>query len=144
VDAKQPNQVDIHVGERIRVRRKQLHMTQEALALVLGLTFQQVQKYERGLNRITAGRLYDMARVLDTPVAFFFEGLVGHTPPRAFREDADPPPPLPPETADLVEAFARITSSRQRRKLVEMARVLADDSEPGTGGDDIPPSPGSH
>src|SRR3954468_5429255 len=70
-----PNPVDLHVGARIRMRRKLLGVSQERLADQLGLTFQQVQKYERGANRVSASKLYEIARALQTSVAYFFEGL---------------------------------------------------------------------
>lgn len=72
---KQPRPVDLHVGGRIRLRRKDLGMSQEALAEAIDLTFQQVQKYERGANRVSASMLHDIAIALRTPVAWFFEGL---------------------------------------------------------------------
>ena len=72
---KSPNPVDIHVGGRVRLRRRMLGLSQERLAGALGLTFQQVQKYERGSNRISASKLYEIARFLSAPVAYFFEGL---------------------------------------------------------------------
>src|ERR1700760_1136603 len=70
-----PNPVDLHVGARIRMRRKLLGVSQQALAESLGLTFQQVQKYERGANRVSASKLYEIARALHVPVPYFFEGL---------------------------------------------------------------------
>src|SRR5580692_8901907 len=70
-----PNPVDLHVGARIRMRRRMLGVSQEKLADALGLTFQQVQKYERGANRVSASKLYEIAAALKTPVAYFFEGL---------------------------------------------------------------------
>nr|WP_275415035.1 helix-turn-helix transcriptional regulator [Novacetimonas pomaceti] len=70
-----PSPVDVYVGSRIRLRRTLLGMSQERLGTALGLTFQQVQKYERGANRVGASRLYDLARVLDVPIAFFFDGM---------------------------------------------------------------------
>ena len=70
-----PNPIDVHVGSRIRLRRTLLGMSQERLAEAIGLTFQQVQKYERGANRVGSSRLFDLARVLDVPVAYFFEDL---------------------------------------------------------------------
>src|SRR5579862_3410669 len=73
--ADKPNPVDVHVGSRVRLRRTLLGMSQEKLGDAIGLTFQQVQKYERGANRIGASRLYDLARVLDVPVSYFFEEL---------------------------------------------------------------------
>jgi transcriptional regulator with XRE-family HTH domain len=79
VDAKSkgPDPIDSHVGNKIRRRRGQLGMSQEALAHALGLTFQQVQKYERGTNRVSASRLWRLAAALDAPITFFFEGLAG-------------------------------------------------------------------
>src|SRR6266404_1584123 len=70
-----PNPVDVHVGSRVRLRRTLLGMSQEKLGEAIGLTFQQVQKYERGANRVGASRLYDLSRVLDVPVSFFFEEM---------------------------------------------------------------------
>ena len=72
---KKPNPIDIHVGSRIRLRRTMLGMSQEKLGEALGLTFQQIQKYERGVNRIGASRLFDLARVLDVPIGFFFDDM---------------------------------------------------------------------
>ncbi len=71
-----PNTIDVRIGERVRARRTALGMSQDALANRLGITFQQVQKYEKGVNRIAASRLFDIAAILETPVAYFFEGLV--------------------------------------------------------------------
>src|SRR5665213_3309630 len=75
VQQRSPNPVDLHVGGRIRMRRKVLGVSQEKLAEALGLTFQQVQKYERGSNRVSASKLYEIARFLNSPVSYFFEGL---------------------------------------------------------------------
>lgn len=145
MDQKQPNYVDIHVGERIRIRRKQLGLTQHNLARLLGLTFQQVQKYERGMNRISAGRLFGISKVLDLSVSFFFEGLADESLARGFREDDSDSLRLPPETADLVAAFSQIKNARIRRKLVEMARVMAAESDDGDGdGSGEPPKSGTH
>src|SRR5690349_23097057 len=74
-----PNPVDVHVGSRVRLRRTLLGMSQEKLGDALGLTFQQVQKYERGANRIGASRLFDLSRVLDVPVSFFFDDIKAET-----------------------------------------------------------------
>ena len=68
-----PNEMDVHVGQRLRVRRSLLGLSQEKLAESLDITFQQVQKYERGTNRISAGRLFDLSKILDVPVSYFFE-----------------------------------------------------------------------
>ncbi|RBM06332.1 XRE family transcriptional regulator [Novacetimonas cocois] len=85
-----PSPVDVYVGSRIRLRRTLLGMSQERLGTALGLTFQQVQKYERGANRVGASRLYDLARVLDVPIAFFFDGM---------PQDNAPQSDVPPGTA---------------------------------------------
>src|SRR6201985_1779523 len=115
-----PNPVDVHVGSRVRLRRTLLGMSQEKLGEAIGLTFQQVQKYERGANRIGASRLFDLARVLDVPVAFFFEDLpseVSQYSPRmmvvGLEEEPDQLPDVDPmtkrETLELVRAYYRIT-----------------------------------
>ena len=81
VPKKQANPIDVQVGNRVRIRRMLIGMSQERLGDLLGLTFQQVQKYEKGVNRIGAGRLFEMARILSVPVDFFYEG-VNSAPPR--------------------------------------------------------------
>lgn len=80
-----PNEIDVHVGQRLRVRRSLLGFSQEKLASLIGLTFQQVQKYERGTNRVSAGRLYELSKILDVPVSYFFEQM---SPQSAANEDA--------------------------------------------------------
>ena len=83
-----PNPIDVHVGSRIRLRRTLIGMSQERLGEALGLTFQQVQKYERGVNRVGASRLFDLSRVLDVPISFFYDDMpesVGGPPVRAPR-----------------------------------------------------------
>ena len=128
VGAEGPHPVDRHVGLRIRMRRKELGVSQERLAEALGLTFQQVQKYERAANRVSASKLYEIARALNTSVAYFYEGL-------AVGDDLDPPATpnldaqaflLTPEGAELAAIFPRVTRSRVRRKVVELVRALAD------------------
>lgn len=123
-----PNPVDVHVGSRVRLRRTLLGMSQERLGEALGLTFQQVQKYERGANRIGASRLFDLARALQVPIGFFFddlpEGLVDGSPPAASSQDDDPMQRR--ETIELVRAFYRIPDSTARRRLYELTRSIAD------------------
>jgi transcriptional regulator with XRE-family HTH domain len=127
-----PHPVDRHVGLRIRMRRKEVGISQERLAEALGLTFQQVQKYERAANRVSASKLFEIARALKTSPAYFYEGL---TPP---AEDLHPPSApdldaqaflLTPEGAELAAAFPRLARSRVRRKIVELVRALADAEE---------------
>ncbi|MEW5704076.1 MAG: helix-turn-helix transcriptional regulator [Pseudomonadota bacterium] len=134
-----PNPVDIHVGGRVRLRRTLLGMSQEKLAKALGLTFQQVQKYERGTNRIGASRLHELSQALDVPVAFFFDDLdAGSGAAPAFtggylHEDAAPPfegdPMGKRETLQLVRAYYRIKSRAVRKRILDLARSLADDKE---------------
>ena len=129
---KSPNPVDIHVGSRVRLRRLLLSMSQEKLGDELGVTFQQVQKYERGANRIGASRLYRVAEVLQVPIGFFFEGL--DTATAGGFADGDQTPLVDdfinsPEGVALAAAFARIREPSVRRKLLELARTLAGEAE---------------
>ena len=123
-----PNPVDIHVGARVRLRRTLLGMSQERLGEALGLTFQQVQKYERGANRIGASRLFDLAKALQVPVGFFFddlpEGVAEGGPPTSAVQDEDPMQRR--ETIELVRAFYRIQDPTARRRLYELTRSIAD------------------
>jgi transcriptional regulator with XRE-family HTH domain len=123
-----PHPVDRHVGLRIRMRRKELGISQEKLAEALGLTFQQVQKYERAANRVSASKLFEIARALNTGVAYFYEGLAPGDElgsPASASLDAKAFM-LTPEGAELAATFHRIGRSRVRRKLVELVRVLVD------------------
>jgi transcriptional regulator with XRE-family HTH domain len=124
---KQPNEVDQHVGRRLRMRRLMLGMSQEKLADQLHLTFQQVQKYEKGVNRISASRLQEISRILQVPVPFFFEGAPG-------TGGAKGPPPMPTyvseflATADsfvLIRAFTSIRSAQLRRAIVRLVEGVA-------------------
>jgi len=135
-----PNPVDIHVGARVRLRRTLLGMSQEKLGEAIGLTFQQIQKYERGANRIGSSRLYDLSRVLDVPVSFFFEDMpdtVAASSPAQIRGLAEAPmeysgadPMAKRETLELVRAYYRIRDPQVRKRLFEMAKTLgaADES----------------
>ncbi len=133
---RQPNFVDRHVGERVRARRKQLGLSQDKLADALGLTFQQVQKYERGANRISASKLYDTAAALQVEIPYFFDGLK----PGAGLDgvsESEPPPfdhqPLTPEDQELLAAFRSIHRKRMRRRVLELVREIA--AEEPAGGD---------
>ncbi|QCO07423.1 helix-turn-helix domain-containing protein [Azospirillum argentinense] len=133
-----PNPVDIHVGARVRLRRTLLGMSQEKLGDALRLTFQQVQKYERGANRISASRLFDLSRVLDVPISFFFDDMSEATMAAAPAEEvcasgieaAEPDPMAKRETLELVRAYYRIPDAAVRKRLFEMTKVLGK-----TGGD---------
>jgi transcriptional regulator with XRE-family HTH domain len=124
-----PNPVDVHVGSRVRLRRTLLGMSQEKLGDALGLTFQQVQKYERGANRIGASRLYDLSRVLDVPVSYFFEEFGDLPAATALGEaSADPYQPNPMmkrETLELVRAYLRIADPQIKRRVFELTKALA-------------------
>lgn len=129
------NEVDAAVGKRIRLRRMALGLSQEKLADALGLTFQQVQKYEKGANRVGASRLFDLARVLQVPVEFFFEDLPHHqAPPLQPQADGDMattgiPDQHSRETLDLVQAYNAIRNPVVRRRVADLARALADASQ---------------
>jgi transcriptional regulator with XRE-family HTH domain len=129
-----PNPIDVQVGARLRLRRNMLGLSQEKLGEAIGLTFQQVQKYERGANRIGASRLYELSRVLDVPVSFFFDdtdpvrapAMGGFAEPAAETFEADPL--RKPETLELVRAYFSIEDATVRRRLLDLARVLAAES----------------
>jgi transcriptional regulator with XRE-family HTH domain len=135
--AGKPNPVDIHVGQRIRLRRTLLGMSQEKLGEALGLTFQQVQKYERGANRVGSSRLFQLSRVLDVPVSYFFEEMSAETTARAKQSGTDAglaedsgegyqaDPMTKRETLELVRAYYRITDPKLRRRLFDMTKALA-------------------
>jgi transcriptional regulator with XRE-family HTH domain len=127
--AKAPNPIDKHVGSRVRMRRMMLGMSQEKLGDALGLTFQQVQKYEKGSNRIGASRLQQIALILQVPVAFFFEGAPAPPGREGFGEA-----PSPAYVTDflattdglsLVKAFMRIPSPKLRRRIVDLVEEMA-------------------
>ncbi len=132
----QPNPIDVHVGTRIRQRRALLGMSQGNLATALGLTFQQVQKYERGANRVGSSRLFDLSRVLDVPISYFFDGMSenvtqysprmiisGLTKEPVHEHVADPMNKR--ETLELVRAYYRIKDGRVRKSLFELVRLLS-------------------
>lgn len=129
---KAPNPIDKHVGSRVRMRRMMMSMSQEKLGDALGLTFQQVQKYEKGTNRIGASRLQQISNILQVPVAFFFEGAPdSHGGAHGGMSDA-PSPTFVSDflaTSDglaLTRAFMRIKSGKLRRRIVELVEEMAD------------------
>jgi len=129
--ADRPNPVDVHVGSRVRLRRTLLGMSQEKLGDALGLTFQQVQKYERGANRIGASRLYDLSRVLDVPVSYFFDefgdqpAVLGTGAGEESAEAFQPNPMMKRETLELVRAYLRIADPQIKRRVFELTKALA-------------------
>jgi len=122
-----PHPVDIHVGQRVRLRRTLLGMSQDRLASSVGLTFQQIQKYERGKNRIGSSRLYQFARILEVPVSFFFEDMPEEASMGGKADDHFPSDDVlsKRETLDLVRAYYRIPSELARRRVNELVRTLA-------------------
>lgn len=128
-----PNPIDVRVGARVRLRRNMLGLSQERLGEKLGLTFQQVQKYERGANRISASRLYRLAQELNVPVLFFFDDTDPvHAPaiPTGFAEEPaaafDSDPLRRRETVELIDAYYTIDDPALRRRLFDLAKTLAE------------------
>ncbi|MBP0466364.1 helix-turn-helix transcriptional regulator [Roseomonas sp. PWR1] len=130
--------IDVHVGTRVRLRRTLLGMSQEKLGEALGLTFQQIQKYERGVNRIGASRLFDLARVLDVPIGFFFDdmppemGGAGGTRSRSSgfgfaegQEGFEDDTLHRRETLELVRAYYRITDPSVRKRVFDLIKTLS-------------------
>jgi len=130
---KKPNPIDIHVGSRIRLRRTMLGMSQEKLGESLGITFQQVQKYEKGTNRVGASRLQNISAILNVPVSFFFEDAPGN-------QGSDAGSGLEENAASYVvnflssseglqlnRAFVKISDPKVRRRIIDLVRTLAED-----------------
>ncbi len=127
-----PNPVDVHVGARLRLRRTLLGMSQTVLGEAIGLTFQQVQKYERGANRISASRLFDLSRLLDVPIQYFFDDMptavAASSPGRGGGKAKKPPshepdPMAKRETLELVRAHYKISDPEIRKRLFELAKA---------------------
>jgi transcriptional regulator with XRE-family HTH domain len=128
VAKKQANPIDIQVGNRVRIRRMLIGMSQEKLGDLLGLTFQQVQKYEKGVNRIGAGRLFEVARILNVPVDFFYEGVGTGS-----KADTDGAPVMEfvssGEGLQLALAFMRIKDVKVRKRVLDLVKSLAEEEE---------------
>jgi transcriptional regulator with XRE-family HTH domain len=138
-----PSPIDVHVGSRIRLRRTLLGLSQERLGDALGLTFQQVQKYERGVNRVGASRLFDLSRVLDVPISFFFDDMPdslsasyggGAGRPARAAGFAESPESFGDEqmnrreTLELVRAYYRITDAAVRKRVFELVKSLTSEN----------------
>ena len=129
--------IDVHVGKRLRKRRVALGISQTELSKHLGITFQQVQKYEKGVNRISAGRLFEMAQVLGITITYFYEGVddLLDAPVGLMVHEDDHPPSLPVldgEAMELVTAFQKIDDKSLRRSLLETIRAAAATNESET------------
>lgn len=140
-----PDPIDIHVGSRMRVRRNLVGLSQEQLGKALGVTFQQIQKYERGINRMGSSRIYQIAQILSVPVGYFFEELNSARPANGFAESEQNQLEDAPnagassggdnvdvlqrrETLELVRAYYRILDAKQRRKIYELIKSMAEDA----------------
>ncbi len=126
---RRPSSVDVHVGGRVRVRRRLIHMTQETLADLIDVTFQQVQKYERGSNRISASKLFAIADALEVPISYFFEGLdeTGGTTANEGYEYNIQSFLRTSEGLELARLFPRIARGPLRRRILELVRAAAQD-----------------
>ncbi|MCK5931560.1 MAG: helix-turn-helix transcriptional regulator [Fulvimarina manganoxydans] len=139
VNKKKPNPIDTHVGSRVRLRRTMLGLSQEKLGEALGITFQQVQKYEKGSNRIGASRLQRISEVLNVPVSFFFEDAPSSGQPTpGFAESSGGDYVVDflssSEGLQLNRAFVKISDPKVRRRVVELVRSLAEEEEAGDKG----------
>ncbi|WP_275788013.1 helix-turn-helix domain-containing protein [Pararhizobium gei] len=131
---KKPNPIDIHVGSRIRLRRTMLGLSQEKLGESLGITFQQIQKYEKGTNRVGASRLQNISSILNVPVSFFFEDAPGdNSGPSGMAEASSSNYVVDflssSEGLQLNRAFVKISDPKVRRKLVDLVKALAVEAE---------------
>ncbi len=128
-----PHPADIHVGKRLRLRRTILGLSQEAIGNAIGVTFQQVQKYERGVNRMGSSRLYDFSKILSVPVSYFFEEMEktpAHTSQAGVAEDApafEHEKMSSRETLEMMRAYYRITDPHVRKRVFELIKSIADD-----------------
>mgnify|MGYP001400426534 CR=1 FL=1 len=136
-----PDNVDVHVGKRIRIRRSLLGMSQEKLAEAIGITFQQIQKYERGVNRVSAGRLFQFSKILEVPISYFYDqvGNGKNASPAAVKlgfADNDQAPfehkqadiMQSKEAIDLIRTYYSITDENKRKEILRFIKSMADSS----------------
>ncbi len=132
-----PHEVDVHVGRRVRQRRKVLGITQEKLGEALGLTFQQVQKYERGANRISASKLFELSQLLKVPVGYFYEDMTREQQLAVAAMSEAAPDPFEGEnlsareSRELLQAYYRLPSDKVRKQMLALMRSLAEDEGKG-------------
>ena len=135
--AKNPNPVDVHVGSRVRLRRTLFGLSQEKLGEAVGLTFQQIQKYEKGSNRMGASRLYQFSQILDVPISFFFDDMpadIAEAKPgtvTAMTSDSGRDPMAKRETLEFVRAYYRIFAPRVRKSVFELTKSIATSGQTG-------------
>lgn len=120
--------IDLHLGKRLRRRRRLLGLTQQQLALAVGIRFQQIQKYECGANRISAARLFQLAKALETPINYFYDGLNDDKTEVAAIQNEGIEVFSRKETLDLIQAYYRL-SERPRRRLLDLAKSLNGENE---------------
>ena len=120
----QANTVDTYVGQRIRDKRNERGMSQTEVANAIGVTFQQVQKYERGTNRVGASRLFDLSRILSVPIQYFFAGLNNQSTPIE-KEDDNVIHFMKPDTVELVEAYYKVENLQVRRQILSTIRSIS-------------------
>ena len=126
------SRIDAMVGARVRMLRERRKMSQTALGEAIGVSFQQVQKYERGANRVSASKLYEIARALEAPVSYFFEGLAEPTPDRRRPREIEAQEVSigeflhSSEGMELARAFCRVPHPRLRRQVLDLVRILAE------------------
>jgi transcriptional regulator with XRE-family HTH domain len=128
---KQASPIDAQVGNRVRLRRMLIGMSQERLGELLGLTFQQIQKYEKGVNRIGAGRLYQVGQILGVPISYFYEGMIDES---SHSKNASSMPPVMEflssgEGLQLTLGFMRIKDTKVRKRVIDLVKSLADDED---------------
>lgn len=143
-----PHPVDIHVGRRLRLKRTILGMSQEAVGKEIGVTFQQIQKYERGINRMGASRLFDFAKALGVPVSYFFEGYGDYAmdevsayalgEPQAGSYEHEKVNSR--ETLEVMRAYYRIKSPALRKRIIELIKAMAAEDNSGNAGDEKKPA----
>lgn len=131
-----PHPIDVHVGSRVKLRRMILGLSQEALGKSLGLTFQQIQKYEKGVNRIGASRMFEMAQLLDVPVQFFYEDVGGGRPADGFAETGAGEAVMDlvnsPEGVQLCRYFSAIKDPEVKKRVLDLVKSIAE-NESGPG-----------
>jgi transcriptional regulator with XRE-family HTH domain len=131
-----PHPVDIHVGQKLRSKRVMIGMSQEELGQAVGVTFQQIQKYEKGLNRIGSSRLYEFSKILNVPVSYFFEDMAGENNLNDANGVAEPNGSFDhlrldnKEVLNLVRAYSLITDIEVRKKMLSLIKSLSTDNTP--------------
>lgn len=127
-----PDDVDVHVGKRLRVRRSLMGMSQEKLAAAIGLTFQQIQKYERGINRVSAGRLFQFSKILDVPVGYFYDQILGENDSASYGLSDNEQAPFggsddvmqTKETIELVRSYYSIEDPAKRKETLRFIKAM--------------------